>query len=136
MAKIILHLAIFASCCITFVVILKAIQSEYWLVSEFENKGIFQSCKIGTTKCKINRDGPTVCLGCSWVAVTLAACCLFFSIILLMSDDTFMYVITSSSFLCFFANMYAVSAFEEFAENRVKRRNEFWYGWTLSLIHI
>ena len=25
--------------------------------------------------------------------------------------------------------MYAVSAFEEFAENRVKRRNEFWYGW-------
>ena len=130
MAKKLLHLAIFSSCCITLVLLLKAIQSEDWLVSEFEHKGIFRSCKIGTTRCKIHRDGPTViCLGGSTLAVTFAGCALFISIIIFLSDDDFMFVISASSFLCFFVNMYAVRAFEEFANNRVKRRDEFWYGW-------
>lgn len=128
--KKLLHLLIFASCLITLAFIYNAIKSEYWLVNEFEHKGIFRSCKTDTTQCKIHRDGPTViCLGGSTLAVTFAACSFLISMIVLFSDDNFMYVITTSSLLCFFANMYAVKAFEEFAENRVKRREEFWYGW-------
>jgi len=126
-----LNFMLIVSCLVTTLTLWTSMTGQYWLVSEKTHEGILQSCSFRSGKCKV-RDGPGVfCAMCNGLAVFLATLAFVLSLFAMFkSYDDYIAagVISISSPFYWIFNMYAVHLFEDFAEERFKRTDEFWYG--------